>query len=44
MKRTIVKGDIPLVTLYIGCDYDSFIAVNLWRETSDQADKLCKLI
>lgn len=42
MKRTIVKGNIPLTTLNIGCDYDSFVAVNLWRETADQGDVLCK--
>ena len=42
MKRTIVKGSIPLATLHIGSNYDSFIAVNLWREIADQADRLCK--
>lgn len=42
MKRTIVKGNIPLTTLNIGCNYDSFVAVNLWRETADQGDVLCK--
>ena len=42
MKQTIVKGSIALVTLHIGSNYDSFIAINLWREIADQADRLCK--
>ena len=42
MKRTMVKGNIPLTTLNIGSNYNSFVAVNLWRETADQGELLCK--
>ena len=42
MKRTMVKGNIPLTTLNIGSNYNSFVAVNLtYGERQQIKEKYC---
>ena len=42
--KSTLKNNQAKVTLEISSNYNSYVSVQIWRETTAQTEKLCKLI